>query len=144
MHCQKPSQGLRSSVSVSPRSPVQGGGSVGSQFEFSSLTAFSPTGTRPKENSTYLISAKEQRLSRDSENRPGERWLGQSRTREERGARSSGAGHALLGSSILFTAPLIQAASRRTTNSKPSLETRVTYLLGSVAILEGFWSERLE
>ena len=36
-------------------------------------------------------------------------------------------------------APLTQAASRRTTNSNPSLETRVTYLLSSwpfVAILD--------
>jgi len=37
-------------------------------------------------------------------------------------------GDSLLGSSILRIAPLLQAASRRTMNSKPSLETSVTYL----------------
>jgi hypothetical protein len=37
--------------------------------------------------------------------------------------------HSLVGSNILLIAPLTQAASRRTINSKPSLEMRVTYLL---------------
>ena len=42
----------------------------------------------------------------------------------------------LVGSNILFMAPLTQAASRRTTNSNPSLEMRVTYLLR-----DWFWLE---
>jgi len=37
-------------------------------------------------------------------------------------------GSSLFGSNILLIAPLLQAASRRMTNSKPSLETSVTYL----------------
>jgi hypothetical protein len=35
----------------------------------------------------------------------------------------------LLGFNIFLMVPLLQAASRRTTNSNPSLEMRVTYLL---------------
>ena len=42
----------------------------------------------------------------------------------------------LFGSSILRIAPLLHAASRRTTNSKPSLETSVTYLDSPGASLE--------
>lgn len=39
--------------------------------------------------------------------------------------------YVLFGSSMRLMAPLIHAASRRTTNSKPSLEIKVTYLLSS-------------
>ena len=35
----------------------------------------------------------------------------------------------LLGFNIFLMVPLLQAASRKTTNSNPSLEMRVTYLL---------------
>ena len=38
--------------------------------------------------------------------------------------------HALLGSSMPLIMGLTMVASRSTTNSKPSPETRVTYLLG--------------
>lgn len=39
--------------------------------------------------------------------------------------------HALLGSSMPLMMGLTMAASRKTTNSKPSADTRVTYLLGA-------------
>lgn len=41
----------------------------------------------------------------------------------------------LLGSSMLLTMGLIMAASRRTTNSKPSPETSVIYLLSPVSMM---------
>ena len=45
------------------------------------------------------------------------------------GLAGTGVRYVLVGSSILLMAPLMQAASRKTTNSKPSLEISVTYLL---------------
>lgn len=45
-------------------------------------------------------------------------------------------GHGLVGSSIRRMAPATQAADRRMTNSKPSLETRVTYSEGWEVIVE--------
>jgi len=44
-------------------------------------------------------------------------------------------GHGLVGSSIRRMAPATQAADRRITNSKPSLETRVTYSEGWEVII---------
>ena len=42
--------------------------------------------------------------------------------------------HALLGSSMPLMMGLTMAASRSTTNSKPSAETRVTYLLAAAVV----------
>lgn len=62
--------------------------------------------------------------------RPGQRLLDVS------GICGGMGGNGLVGSSIRRMAPATQAADRRTTNSKPSLETKVTYSEGWEAMME--------
>lgn len=103
-------------------------GSVGSNRVWSSRTALSPF--KPaKWRQTYFISSNVHRPSTDSAKLPREQGVSHGTSL----IKISGLvwRSILLGSSIRLMAPLTQAASRRTTNSNPSLETRVTYFLSS-------------
>jgi hypothetical protein len=71
-------------------------------------------------NKTYLISGKKHRASVASRKFPVSRQSVWSNNRKENEIPSN----------IFLMAELWHAASRRTTNSNPSLDTRVTYLLG--------------